>query len=556
MGSHKSKSSKRKSSEILRSKKSRKSKKKPSRRHRSISSCSDDDSVSSISSYSSSSEEDYRSRKGGRSRSRADVKSKKKRSERRVSSNRESKEDSAPSRKKKRSKRKRNTEHKEKHQKKRRRDLSISSATSDSLSCSSCESEPSESEEVELESRSRNKIRDKINPDKHKIEAKESRTKSAISLSAEDQSDFNSVFQKGEEHVSLNHGRRIKSVITVVEHPQQEENEENNLSQNNEAEDKLECRSGIVSDKSSLVKKMMVKEDCVINDVISGHRSSGKRVSNLSINQDEMKSLEGESEKEGRVIDSVVSVNATSSGSNDLELILRQKALENLRKFRGKVQAESPVTVCQKVNQLSLSKPVKLGNMLAEQEGSKDVKVISVAGQNSKSGSSKEILHPKIVERENVTDEYKKLEPEVTKPSHIQKCDDYALSKNISRDDHSKAFASHDESKTDVAEIHSTMERAFSHKNPSDGNDSASHTLPEINNATSSAMVGPTSGIRTLEEHSSKDLAEVKDGGQFQQKTMSVMRSGEVVQVYNVLSISDSSFSKFRSCLDSNAISV
>ncbi|CAH9107760.1 unnamed protein product [Cuscuta europaea] len=525
MGSHKSKSSKRKSSEILRSKKSRKSKKKPSRRHHSISSCSDDDSVSSISSYSSSSEEDYRSRKGGRSRSRADVKSKKKRSERRVSSKQESIEDSAPLKKKKRSKRKRNSEHKEKHQKKRR-DSSISSATSDSLSCSRCQSEHSESEEVELESRSRKKIRDKSNPDKHKIKAKGSRTKSAISLSAEDHSNFNSVYQKGEEHASLNHGRRIRSVITVVEHPQQEDNEENNLSQNNEAEDKLECRSGIVSVKSSLVKKMMVQEDFVIND----DGSSGKRVSNLYINQDEMKSLEGESEKAGRVIDSVVSVNATASGSNDLELILRQKALENLRKFRGKVQAESPVTGCQKINQMSLSKPEKVGNMLADQEGAKDVKVISVAGQNSKSRSSKEILHPKVVERENVTDEYKKLEPEVTKPSHIQRCDEYALSKNIS-DDHIKASASHDESKTDVPEIHSTMESAFSPKNPSDDNDSAGHTLPEMNSATSSAMVGPTCSIRTLEEHSSKDLAEAKDGGQFQQKTMSVMRSGEMVQV-------------------------
>lgn len=481
MGNRKSKSSKRKSSEVIRSKKSRKSKKKPSRRRHSISSCSDDDSVSSISFYSSRSDEDYRSRKS-HSLSRADVKSKKKRPERRasskrkkraekgVSSNQESNEDCKPSRKRKKSRSKKRTEHKERPQKKQRRDSSISSATSDSLSCSSCEYEHNSSNEVEFEHRSGKKIRDRRNPDVHKVEAKESGSKSANSLSTEDHSNFHNVSPMGEEPVAdnLNNARRIRSVITVIEHPREEED---NLSKNNDAgngarENTLAFHSDAVTITSDAVDKIIVNKG--FDDVIGEPISRGKSVANQCINL-------GESEKVGGVSDSVVSINETTSGSEDLELILRQKALENLRKFRGKIQAV----------------PIKyenVSNMLLKEEGSEAIKVTSAVGQSSNSGLSKEI------------------------------------SKNVSRKDHVNSTpAINDKSKA--------SEQASSNEAPLDGKERSGKNTTEMSNARNSAMAEPTCGIRTLEERSSNDQAEAKDGEQFQQKTMSVMRSGEMVQV-------------------------
>lgn len=500
----------------MQSKKSRrnKSKKKPSRHDHSDSSYSDDDSVSSVFSYSSSSDEDYRSRKG-RSRSRADVKSKKKKAERRVSSDRESSEDSLPLRKRKRSKRKRNSDNKRKSQKKRRRDMSISSATSDSLSCSSCQYlHSSSSEDSEFESprvRSRKKMRDKRDSDKHKIGARRSRSKSVNSPSSEVRLNFHSDSQKGEEHKCENNVRRIRSVITVVEHPQEdEENQvgrdcEEDISENNDSDNgatmnKLAYHSDILPDKSRSVEDMTVQE---------------------------------------------------SSGSDDLELILRQKALENLRKFRGKVQTE----------------------------GSKDVHLTSIAGQSSRHGLSREVLQSIMVESENATEESKKAESGVTEQDHIQQSDSPAISKSVNGDGGINEPIVDDESKPgiqamqdDSLRCYPTLKQVSPKANPLDCKSSAAKILAEscqplthgssdklemeAINAKNSAKVEPpssvravedqiskdqqaepTSSIRPVEDQSSKDQqAEASDSSHFQQKTMSVMRSGEMVQV-RILSI-------------------
>nr|GLL22680.1 uncharacterized protein LOC109188300 [Ipomoea trifida] len=510
MGSRKPKSSKRKSSKALQSKRSRKnkSKKKPSRHDHSNLSYSDDDSVSSVSSYSSSSEEDYRSRKG-RSRSRADVKNKKKRAERRVSSDRGSSEDSVPLRKRKRSKRKHNSEYKRKSLKKRRKDASISSATSDSLSCSSCRyGHSGSSEDSEYESlrvRSRKKIRDKRDSDKPKIGARRSRSrsKSVSSPPGEDRFNFHSDSQKGEERECENNvRRRLRSVITVVQHPQEDEenqvarDREEDISENNDSDNgstinKLAYHSDVLSDKSRLVEDTTVQE---------------------------------------------------SSGSDDLELILRQKALENLKKFRGKVQTE----------------------------GSKDV---HLTGESSRHGLSREVLHPTMVESENATEEYKKVESGVTKQSHIQQSDSSGISKSVNEDgginepivDESKPGlqAMQDES----LHSYSTLEQASPKANPLNCKSSAGKILApscqplthgssdtlemEAINAKNSAKAEPTSSIRPVEDQRSEDpqaeptssirpvedqsskgqQAEANDSSHFQQKTMSVMRSGEMVQV-------------------------
>ncbi|GFY97467.1 hypothetical protein Acr_12g0000080 [Actinidia rufa] len=62
---------------------------------------------------------------------------------------------------------------------------------------------------------------------------------------------------------------------------------------------------------------------------------------------------------------------------------------------------------------------------------------------------------------------------------------------------------------------------------------SSNHTAVAVNNLRESSTSEPSSSPKpTLEEHSSKDQqGEVKEGSQFEQKTMSVIRGGERVQV-------------------------
>ncbi|KAI3809590.1 hypothetical protein L1987_19185 [Smallanthus sonchifolius] len=304
------------SSEGQRKKKSRRNKTKKLLHHdESFSSRSDDESTSS----SSSSEGEYK-RKRARSRSRNEIKGSKKRSRRRSLSD-DSSEDSPPVKKRKRSKKSKKIKKKKRSLK---RDAYISSASSDPGSCSTCKDEDSSSDEMGSHGRSRGKSREKKKDHRDSTKGRignmknMSKTRSSISPSTSYGS------ERIEKVTMENNPMRLKSVITVAN---LEKEEEDNMNYDGLKEETVYDYDDYPSSKSNdsieLVDRFNTSPDkkSVVKEVNSG--------SNLDDNKEK---------------DSNVSGNIGSEADN-LELILRQKALENLSRFRGGIKIKPVVSV-------------------------------------------------------------------------------------------------------------------------------------------------------------------------------------------------------------------
>ncbi|GMY31870.1 micronuclear linker histone polyprotein [Fagus crenata] len=351
-----------------RSKKYNKSKKL--RRHDDSLSFSDnDDSRGSASVSCSGSQDDSRSRRA-RSRTRKDVKGSKKRTQRRSyscesseegkkrsrgrSRQHESSKESPHVRKRIGSKRKESSEVGRKTQKKKkpRREASVSSVSrGSSCSCSSCQVGSTRNHESEFErhrGRSERKEKEKRKVEKVKSGTKRIRYRSRSGSSCSRSSENNEYWSE-ENKTGENNFNRLRSVITVRE-------EENEDSVSNKDEHKEEivydnddypsCRSNDSNDggykrelyhQSNVAseKKMRVDNEKEEEPVISNTRTTEITESG--------KDFEGQypsSSGVGRndvVKGKVAEVSGRVDG-DDLESILRQRALENLIRFRGGLQ--------------------------------------------------------------------------------------------------------------------------------------------------------------------------------------------------------------------------
>ncbi|KAK1439608.1 hypothetical protein QVD17_05428 [Tagetes erecta] len=301
------------SSEGYRKKKSRRSKsKKLHRDDDSFSSSSDDESTSSSLNTSSGSESE-RKRKRGRSSSRNERKGSKKRSRRRSLSE-DSSNDSSPVKKRKRSKKSK----KIKKKKKSKRDVYVSSASSDSGSCSTCKDEDSSSDEPDSigrsRGRSREKKKDRIDSSKGRTGNRKNRSKTRSSISPSSSYGGESI-----EKVTIeNNPRRLKSVITVANLGNEGDNVKNDEVKEETVYDYDDYPSSKSNDSVELVDRFNSSPD----------KKSGVKEVNSGSNLDDNK------EKESNVSGNI------GSETDDLESILRQKALENLSKFRGGVKTK------------------------------------------------------------------------------------------------------------------------------------------------------------------------------------------------------------------------
>ncbi|XP_023772876.1 uncharacterized protein LOC111921528 [Lactuca sativa] len=282
------------SSEARRKKRSRRNKsKKLSRHDDSYTSYSDDDSTSSSLISSSSSEGEYKSRKS-RSRTRNEVKGSKKRSRRRSSSE-DSSNDSLPVKKRRRSKKKPDSDKKNKKKIKKKKKSRRDGYISDSASCSTCGDEDSSSDED-------------TNTIKGKNGNRKNRNRQMRSSSPYKDDDDDNI-----ENVTMeNNPRRLKSVITIATQPENEEGDD--MKRYDEVKEEMvydydhdydypSCKSNDSNDGET-------KKELVDNN-------------NISVMNKEKDNLE--------------------SGVDDLESILRQKALENLSRFRGGIQTKTVV---------------------------------------------------------------------------------------------------------------------------------------------------------------------------------------------------------------------
>lgn len=327
-----------------RSKSKKHKSKKVRRREVSLSSSDYDDSKSMDTSLSSSSE-DRSKRKRERSRTRKDVKSRKKRVRRRSYSS-DSSEDSLYARKRKKVKRKDKhdeTKEKSRRKKKVKREASVSSVSSGLRRDIQVGIDSNDDSEYESSrGRTERKEKDKRRSRGRSGSAKSGRYRARSCSPCSSPHDECTYEQAENKYVSENKSRWIRSVITVAK----EGDEFTELIGNETKEEIVDdldypCRSNDSNDGGTKRELDHHTHDAP-EEELRAEDVTG--IMNTDVNFTEpklrdMSSLEvragtSESKKE-----ETNDVSAANLNGVDLESILRQRALENLRKFRGQVQS-------------------------------------------------------------------------------------------------------------------------------------------------------------------------------------------------------------------------
>ncbi|XP_028122331.1 uncharacterized protein DDB_G0287625 [Camellia sinensis] len=566
--SSKRKSSKRKSSklssEARRKKRSRRTKSRKLRHRDDSSSYSNDDSRSSVPISSSSSEDEY---SRARSRTRSEVKGSRKRT-RRSSSSRGSSEDSRHVKKKKDSKRSSKSETKKKtRRKKRRREPSVSSISSDSRSCSPCRgagSSSGESDFERLKRGSREKSKDKRALGKAKSGTKSNKNRSRTP-SCGRYSDSGGYGSKDVMPVE-NSSRRLRSVITVAK-SQEEEVEEKEWDNDGHKEEIVydrddcpSCRSNDSNDggsKRELAHHSHVDLERWVEDA-KGEEAlvSDVKMTDLTKSGEEggRQDCQSNSRSDGAGADNSlkeknreVFPTSSSSKSDDLESILRLKALENLKKFRGGLQtntkppADEKSEGCSDVKQLCTANVEFVQNRSPKEDVSRAVDATRVLDQNPTPTSYGKLLEGKG--GGSVTESASARLSVVCPPNQValssKEVDLSPAGAVTSKSEMSKSALRKESSGTIVKQTDKTnmfVTEGNVNKSSAETSKSAGQTSNNndvgVNNVTESSTSEPSSLKPTLEEHSSKEqLGQDKDGSQFEKKTMSVMRGGEMVQV-------------------------
>ncbi|KAE9621624.1 hypothetical protein Lal_00032577 [Lupinus albus] len=331
--------------------------KKVSRREVSLSSSDYDDSKSMDTSVSYSSEDSHR-KKRGRSHSRKDVKGRKK--VRRRSHSRDSSEDSLYARKRKKMKRKNEYEVRKKpYQKKKkvRREASVSPRGSGSRSFSTCQGGNSGSDDdnqyESCRGRSERKEKDKRRLKRGRSRNEKSgryRTRSCSPCTPCSESCAEGAEDK---YVGENNSRRLRSVITVT----REAEESGELYRNETKEEILDdhdypCRSNDSNDggtkRESDHHTLPSSEEILrVEDEIGDLSADFSFVEPKTVDRSYNDRSNLQAYSAGASESMKKETNETSGAnldSGDLESILRQRALENLKRFRGEIQSTSKIS--------------------------------------------------------------------------------------------------------------------------------------------------------------------------------------------------------------------
>ncbi|KAL3508703.1 hypothetical protein ACH5RR_028104 [Cinchona calisaya] len=510
---------------------------------------SDDDSLSSASISTSSTEDTYRRRKNV-SRSRGNLKKTRKRARKR-SSKRESSEELPCMKKRKRPKKNSDSKSRKKSQRKKpRRYASISSASSDTHSCSTCKGGSNrEGEErgcERIRSRSRENKKDKRDSrmDKlgNKISSHRSRSHSSYSRSRDRSG---SVSHSEAKLLSESNSRRLRSVITFPEYPSDEEGNkwENDLQKEEIVHDHEDYPSRSSSGGGSK------KESTPHSPIAFDDEKWTQNVKFVSNSGNDEPSESGNDTREPYVRDPFVNEAETNnsieesrkdfplpeagSGGDDLEAILRQKALQNLKKFQGGLKNKVEPTANQKnkdegvVNLSSTSKAEFVQGRLPEQASLKEVeREVSDEGYTGKvSGIAKQ--------DSNHPPHGLEFSGNPKKEGHTARNPvvGTSVTRNTTFSGRSTGMDSTlNQSKTSVASPDKNLIETKKSETELKVVQSAS---PNSNRgmASSSATAEPASCATSERQSFNNQLDDAKDGSQYQQKTMSVMRGGEMVQV-------------------------
>lgn len=414
--------------------------------------------------------------------------------------------------------------------KKLRRDLSVSSRSSESLSCSTCSSGWSEYER--LRGRTMKRVKERRYIGKHKSGNKRSRYRSRSCSSCRGSSRSNS-FNNEENMMTEVNSRRLRSVITFAKEIEEDEESEWVKDGNKEV---ILCDQGdYPSSKSndSLdggAKELIKCQGDGSNPNIEHDSNDGGRQELIECEYDGSNPTNDPFEKNNLLMSenrSDVSCAEANLGSDDLESLLRQKALENLRKFRRGNQMNPNVPCDQKygsankedgpevdastqgADQTSLPKVERKSTFSSQNVGENPIGKQS--GIESSVAKQDVISPPQGVNRKGnigaITDKPKLNDVSMGQGSARQESPNAKLVRKDSENDRDVETSQNIAKNSDNCDV-------------------------KENNACKSSDQGTSCLNHVSVEHLSnagKDKA--KDGSQFEQKTMSVMRGGEMVRV-------------------------
>ncbi|XP_027344428.1 pre-mRNA-splicing factor CWC22 homolog [Abrus precatorius] len=546
--------------------KSRKYKSKKVRRREVSLSSSDYDVSKSLDPLVSSSSGDSYRRKRDRSRGRKDVKGRKKRARRSYS--RDSSEDSHYARKRKKAKRKNEyDEVREKPYKKKkiRKEASVSSMSNRSWSCSTCQKESASSDNAQYEShRGRSEKKEKH---QRRLKGRSGSDKSsrykARSCSSCSPSSESSYEGTEEKHVGENNSRWLRSVITVAK--EAEESEE--LCRNEVKEEIVDdhdypCRSNDSNDggtKRELDHHMLLasEENLRVDDEM-GDMNSGLNFTDPELgdrNHDHRSNLEVYSAGTSEAIkkETGETSGADQNGDDDLESILRQRALENLRKFQGerpstRKASDQKNKIVNQVKQSITDKPEPVqGKSIVNDVGvgTKFNKPTPVEETNLPVGRRNLIAHPRNNERslnidKNISGSAKhrlSCAPDNTSGTDTKSSNHSTSNLELTTQTQNSC---HDSLQTAASnELPNNAKLPVTkgdlERNPAKTTQTAIRSVNnngrDVDELRNSATPESCFEGSSLENKSGKLQEESNQGSQFEQKTMNVMRGGEMVQV-------------------------
>ncbi|KAK7381996.1 hypothetical protein VNO80_00610 [Phaseolus coccineus] len=554
--SHKRKRSKKlsKAKVSSRSKKSRRNKsKKILRREVSLSTCDYDDSRSLDTSASSSSDDSYR-RKRDRSRTRKDVKGRKRKAHGRSSSyHRDSSEDSHYAREKKKGKRKKERDEvrKKLSQKKNiRREASVDLMSVKSHSCSTCQDGSASSDDNrDKKKRGRSERKEK---DKRLRRRSRSERSSRYRARSSSCSSENSYEATKEKYAGEKKSRQLRSIITVTKEAEEygelcgnETREEiaNDLDYQYRSDDnndggtrrQLDLYTHLASEEKLSVEN--VENEAGDMNVDLNFVEPGLRDRSYSDNS-KVKAYSAGTSESAKETNETFGANVND---DDLEKILRQRALENLRKFRGEMQSSAKAPdqknkiISQVKQPIADKRELVQGKSVVNNAvvGTKFVK--RTHGEETNLFVGRRNLVACLGNNDVILDTNKDI-------STSAKCDlASAPDKVIDSHNHSGTITESTNCNTTNLELTKQTQNpchdSFLSHESSNAKLLGTEGDVERNAAkTSEAAIQSINNIRdgdvsSAENKSNKLQVESNKGSQFEKKTMNVMRDGEMVQV-------------------------
>ncbi|KAF5728292.1 hypothetical protein HS088_TW21G00439 [Tripterygium wilfordii] len=558
------------------------------RRDYQISSDDDCDSRSLVSKSSSSSEDDYVSRRSrshvrkdvkssrSRSRVRKDVKTSKRKRNRRRSSSNESCRETSPVRRQKRSKKNVNFEARKKMQKKKfRRDGSTSSMSNDSCSCSDCQCESSSSDESKIERHAgRSKRKEKSKRKLGRIKGG-SKRKIYRSRSCSTGSGFSGStdYQDEKNWTAENNSRRLRSVITFPKEDKEgrefvkiDNNEEmvydhddypsckSNDSNDGGSKKDLPHSSCVESEKKNAIDDGKIEETMVSSnqtfDVTGGRKDDEAHYYRSIHSPDRIGTTDAVNERNNEALNSVGNASA-----DDLESVLRQRALENLKKFRGGLQTIAKTPIDEKIQSASI--PIVKAELrqtnAPDDQGAKVNAALKSVAVGSATVLRRDTAHSSENEEKN-SDRFNAGNESGSAKQDSALVTDHTIEKasTASAVTNKPKLATSDLRKVS-SNVNSPHKRVNVSGNPpgekmvieSGAVNCASETVQAVNiqsvknngdtfnKASGSASVLPSPSLEPVAGNViSNNLQEqTTEGSQLERKTMSVMRGGEMVEV-------------------------